>query len=72
MNQVMKDEMELVQEMENVEDRNSESYIDKLESILDVKSSAISSLRNELYSFQQYRSIVTSLWSWLRWHLKRK
>jgi hypothetical protein len=61
MNQVMKDEMELVQEMENVEDRNSESYIDKLESILDVKSSAISSLRNELYSFQQYRSIVTSL-----------
>ena len=57
----MKDEMELVQEMENVEDRNSELYIDKLESILDVKSSAISSLRNELYSFQQYRSIVTSL-----------
>lgn len=58
----MKDEMELVQEMENVEDRNSELYIDKLESILDVKSSAISALRNELYSFQQYRSIVTSLW----------
>lgn len=57
----MKDEMELVQEMENVEDRNSELYIDKLESILDVKSSAISALRNELYSFQQYRSIVTSL-----------
>lgn len=53
--------MELVQEMENVEDRNSEVYIDKLESILDVKSSAISLLRNELYSFQQYRSIVTSL-----------
>jgi len=59
--EVMKDEMELVQEMENVEDRNSEEYIDKLESILDVKSSAISLLRNELYSFQQYRSIVTSL-----------
>ena len=53
----MKDEMELVQDMENVEDRNSELYIDKLERILDVKSVAISSLRNELSSFQQYRSI---------------
>ena len=56
--EVMKDEMELVQDMENVDDRNSELYIDKLERILDVKSEAIYLLRTELNSFQQYRSIV--------------
>lgn len=55
---VMKDEMELVQEMENIEDRNSEVYIDKLERILDVKSEAIFLLRNELNSFQQYREFI--------------
>lgn len=56
--EVMKDEMELVQEMENVDDRNSELYIDKLERILDVKSEAIYLLRNELNSFQQYREFL--------------
>lgn len=54
----MKDEMELVQEMENVDDRNSELYIDKLERILAIKSEAIGSLRNELNSFQQFRSAI--------------
>ena len=54
----MKDEMELVQEMESVDERNSELYIDKLERILDVKSEAVYLLRNELNSFQQYRSII--------------
>jgi hypothetical protein len=52
----MKDEMELVQEMESVDDRNSELYIEKLTSILTVKSAAIALLRNELNGFQQYRS----------------
>lgn len=51
----MKDEMELVQEMESVEDRNSELYIDKLDRILAVKSEAIGLLRGELNSFQQFR-----------------
>ena len=53
----MKDEMELVQEMENVDDRNSELYIDKLERILSIKSEAIGSLRDELNSFQEFRAI---------------
>ena len=56
--QVMKDEMELVQEMENVDDRNSELYIDKLARILAAKSQAIGSLRQELLTFQQYRSAM--------------
>ncbi len=53
----MKDEMELVQEMENVDERDTEIYIDKLERILDVKSVAIHALKDELDSFQHFRMI---------------
>ena len=56
--QVMKDEMELVQEMENADDRNSELYIEKLAEILDMKSDAIGLLRDELHSFQHYRGAM--------------
>jgi hypothetical protein len=55
--EVMKDEMELVQEMENVDERDTEIYIDKLERILDVKSVAIHALKDELDSFQHFRMI---------------
>ena len=56
--QVMKDEMELVQQMENVDDRDSEHYIDQLERILSAKASAIGSLQDELSSFQHYRAAM--------------
>jgi hypothetical protein len=52
----MKEEMELVQEMENVDDRDSELYIDKLDRILQSKSEAIGGLRAELGRFQKYRA----------------
>lgn len=51
----MKDEMELVQQMENIDDRNTEEYLDHLESILKAKSDAISTLRSELNSFLSFR-----------------
>lgn len=51
----MKDEMELVQEMENVDDRNTDLYIDKLEMILNVKNDAVATLRDELSRFQHQR-----------------
>lgn len=54
--EVMKDEMELVQEMEAVEERDSDGYLDHLERILDVKSLAIGTLRKELDSFQRFRA----------------
>jgi len=53
----MKDEMELVQEMENVDERDTDVYLDKLERILDVKTDAINALKHELDSFQRYRTI---------------
>jgi len=51
----MKDEMELVQEMESVDDRNTDLYIDKLELILNMKSDAVTTLRDELTRFQHHR-----------------
>lgn len=54
----MKDEMELVQGMENVEERDTATYVDRLEAILDAKKTAISTLKNELKSFQKFRSVV--------------
>jgi len=41
----MKEEMQLVQDMENAEDRDSEGYVDKLDQILNVKMQGISALR---------------------------
>lgn len=54
--EVMKVEMEIVQQMENVEDRDSRRYVKKLENILNMKSSAISKLKTELNSFRKYRN----------------
>ena len=51
----MKTEMELVQDMENVDDRDSELYIDKLDKLLRTKFDAIGSLRAELEDFQRFR-----------------
>ncbi len=51
----MKDEMELVQGMENVEDRNTIDYVERLENILTTKRNAIGNLRSELKSFQKFR-----------------
>lgn len=50
--------MELVQQMENVDDRDSEHYIDQLERILSAKAHAIGSLQDELSSFQHYRAAM--------------
>ena len=53
--EVMKDEMALVQNMENAEDRNVELYIDRLEQILDKKNDAIDSLKMRLFAYTQFR-----------------
>lgn len=49
--------MELVQRMENVDDRNTDTYVDKLSCIIDTKFAAIDSLMGELRSFQNFRDI---------------
>ena len=51
----MKDEMELVQDMETAEDRDADAYIENLETILKNKSSAILHLQMELKQFQEIR-----------------
>jgi len=56
--EVMKEEMELVQAMENIDERDSDRYIERLARLLSTKSDAISSLRGELNSFQKYRSAM--------------
>lgn len=53
----MKEEMELVQDMENVDERDSELYLHKLDSLLAAKSAAIDDLRGELTVFQKYRAV---------------
>jgi hypothetical protein len=57
--EVMKDEMELVQNMEDTEVRDSEVYIDRLEAILAAKSEAIESLLKRLNRFRRYRAGVS-------------
>ncbi len=52
--------MQLVQDMEIAEDRDSEAYVDKLEQILAIKTDAIMSLRNELKDFQSLRVAISS------------
>ncbi len=54
----MKDEMELVQEMENVNDRNIDSYLDTLSSILDVKSAAVKDLKEHLIAFRAQKAKI--------------
>ena len=52
----MKDEMELVQDMEVAEDRDSELYADRLSRILAIKNEAVTALRTELSQFRSYRA----------------
>lgn len=59
--EVMKDEMELVQNMESTEDRDSEIYMCSLENILTAKNDAISVLRAKLKRFKQYRQVQAQL-----------
>ena len=54
----MKEEMHLVQEMEDADDRDSEGYVDKLEQLLTLKLESISALRHELNGFQTYRQMM--------------
>jgi hypothetical protein len=51
----MKDEMEIVQDMENAEDRDSELYLDRLEEILNKRDDSIDTLRSQLIRFQEFR-----------------
>jgi hypothetical protein len=53
----MKEEMELVQNMENNDERDSDVYIDKLEDLLSVKSDAVGELRNKVKRFQEFRKL---------------
>lgn len=50
--EIMKDEMQIVQNMEHTDDRDCDVYLDKLGHILDLKSEAISTLRRELQNFK--------------------
>lgn len=54
----MKEEMELVQEMENIDERDSDRYIDRLARLLSTKAEAITALRSELNTFQSYRAAM--------------
>lgn len=57
----MKEEMELVQKMEQSSaQRDSYSYIEQMEQILYAKLESINALRGELKSFQKFRSDVKS------------
>lgn len=51
----MKDEMEIVQDMESAEERDCDIYLDKLEHILELKSEAIFTLGRELKNFIKER-----------------
>jgi hypothetical protein len=51
----MKQEMELVQNMEATDDRDSESYAQELEDLLRAKNNSVSVLREELRTFMKFR-----------------
>ena len=53
--QSMKSEMELVQAMEDSEDRDVQLYIGELKSMLDRKEGALKILRDELRAFKKSR-----------------
>jgi hypothetical protein len=52
----MKEEMELVQRMENVDERDTDEYLETLQAILTAKSIAVTNLRQELKDFQEFRT----------------
>ena len=47
--------MEIVQDMESADDRDSDNYLSKLEDLLNLKAEGIYTLRKELKSFNQWR-----------------
>lgn len=47
-----------MQEMENIDERDSDRYIDRLARLLSAKSQAITALRTELNTFQSYRGAM--------------
>ena len=49
----MKEEMELVQNMENSDDRDAEQYTSRLEKLLEIKDAAIQQLYNEVLLFKR-------------------
>lgn len=53
----MKQEMELVQNMEEMDDRDSEAYAQDLENVLRLKKNSVSVLREELQKFQKFRAL---------------
>eukprot|EP00602_Paraphysomonas_sp_CaronLab_P000228 CAMPEP_0185030702 /NCGR_PEP_ID=MMETSP1103-20130426/17711_1 /TAXON_ID=36769 /ORGANISM="Paraphysomonas bandaiensis, Strain Caron Lab Isolate" /LENGTH=1021 /DNA_ID=CAMNT_0027565921 /DNA_START=233 /DNA_END=3298 /DNA_ORIENTATION=+ len=53
--EVMKEEMELVQDMEQTELRDSHQYVSQLEMILAAKKESVDALRKELKDFQTFR-----------------
>ena len=53
--QVMKQEMELVQNMEATDDRDSEAYAQQLEDLLLTKKHSVNVLRTQLQVFQKFR-----------------
>mmetsp|Transcript_18465 Transcript_18465/g.34497 ORF Transcript_18465/g.34497 Transcript_18465/m.34497 type:complete len:1217 (+) Transcript_18465:46-3696(+) len=55
--EVMKQEMELVQNMEEMDDRDSEAYAQDLENVLRLKKNSVSVLREELQKFQKFRAL---------------
>jgi vacuolar-type H+-ATPase subunit I/STV1 len=54
--EVMKQEMELVQRMENVDERDTDEYLETLQAILSAKSIAVTNLRQELHAFREFRT----------------
>lgn len=50
--------MELVQNMENVDERDTDDYISRLQQILALKSATINNLKLELRLFAESRSDI--------------
>ena len=56
--EIMKGEMELVQSMENTENRDGLQYASSLESTLDFKDQVLDTLRNELRILRGNNSLM--------------
>ena len=52
--------MELVQNMENADDRDAEQYTSRLEKLLEIKDAAIQHLFNEVSAFQRVKLDISS------------
>jgi hypothetical protein len=56
----MKEEMELVQNMENADDRDAEQYTARLDKLLEIKDAALQNLKSELKHFAKKRNLSLS------------